>query len=559
MPQVDEWCGVLVQRLQLLQERGENVWPDGTVAGCYGFAHALYQEVIYNRLTAGQRVHLHRRIGECQEKAYGPQTGDIAAELAMHFERGRDYWRAIVYLQQGADNALQRYANAEGIEQLTTALQLLKTLPATPERAQQELDILSSLGPALTATRGYGAVEVEQTYRRAHQLCQQMGDARRLFAVLRGLAAFYQQRGELQTANTLAEQLLDLARRAQDPTLLLRGYQTHGSTLFYRGELALARRLLEQGMTFDQPRPHRSPAWRSGLNTSVVCLGHMAWDLWLLGYPEQALQKSHAALTLAQELSHPHSLAYASHFMCVIHQFRREVPLTQERAETVFSLSTEYGLAFWCAYGTIMQGWASAQQGQGEAGITLIHKGLAALRETGGELGRTYFLALLAETCSIAGHVTEGLGALTEALATMEKSAEHFYAAELHRLKGELLKAECGRSQSPSPPLCGRKLRCADVVAPCESSSFPPPTQSRRVRGAALHAEACFQQALAVARHQQARSLELRAAMSLARLWQQQGKHQAAHCLLTEVYAWFDEGFDTTDLREARALLAALA
>jgi predicted ATPase len=133
-PQVDEQCGTLVQRRQLLQERGEHVWPDGTVAGCYSFAHALYQEVVYNRLTAGQRVHLHRRIGERQEKGYGPQAGDIAAELAMHFERGRDYWRAIVYLQQAADNALQRYANAEGIAQLTTALQLLKTLPATSER-----------------------------------------------------------------------------------------------------------------------------------------------------------------------------------------------------------------------------------------------------------------------------------------------------------------------------------------------------------------------------------------------------------------------------------------
>ena len=170
-------------------------------------------------------------------------------------------------------------------------------------------------------------------------------------------------------------------------------------------------------MTFNQPQPHRSHAWRSGLNTSVICLGHMAWNLWLLGYPEQALQKSGEALTLAQELSHPHSLAYASHFMCVIHQFRQEVPLSQERAEMVFSLSTEYGLAFWRAYGTIMRGWASAQQGQGEAGIPLIHKGLAALRETGGELGRTYFLALLAEACGKTGHVTEGLGALTEALA----------------------------------------------------------------------------------------------------------------------------------------------
>jgi predicted ATPase len=357
-----------------------------------------------------------------------------------------------------------------------------------------------------------------------------MGDTPRLFAVLRGLAAFYQQRGELHTANALAEQLVDLARRAQDPALLLRGYQTHGSTLFYRGELALARRLLEQGMTGYQPQSHRSQAWRSGLNTSVICLGHMAWNLWLLGYPEQALKKSGEALTLAQELAHPHSLAYASHFLCVIHQFRRQVHLTQERAEVVFSLSVEYGLAFWRAYGTVMRGWASALQGQGEAGIPLILQGLAALRETGGELGRTYFLALLAEAYGKMGRLREGLDALTEALAAVHKATEHFYEAELYRLKGEVLLAQIGAEQRAQ----SIEERLAEV-------------------------EACFQQALTVAHRQQARSLELRAAISLARLWQQQGKHQTAHHLLAEIYAWFEQGFNTADLQEARALLMALA
>jgi predicted ATPase len=280
---------------------------------------------------------------------------------------------------------------------------------------------------------------------------------------------------------------------------------------------------------------------------------------WLLGFPQQGLLHSRA-VTLAQEIRYPPSLALPLAHAAWFCQFRREAPAVQAQAEALLPLATGQEFPFWRAMATILRGWALMAQGQGAVGIAEMQQGLAAYQATGAAMGQTYLRALLVEGCRHVGQVDTGLRLLAEILATVEKTGERVWEAELYRLKGELLlHAEYGRSQSPSPPLCGRKLRCAGAVAPSESASFPPPTQSRRVRRAALQAESCFQQALAIARRQQAKSLELRATMSLARLWQQQGKRAAAHQLLVEVYGWFTEGFGTADLQEARALLVALS
>jgi predicted ATPase len=318
--QVEEWCTALARRRQWLQADGEQSWPDGTVAGGYRFTHALYQEIAYTRLTAARRAQLHRRIGERKEVGYGAQARQIAAELAVHFARGRDAWRAVHYLHYAGENALRRSAYQEAITHLTTGLEVLATLPETPIRAQQELDLQIALGPALAATRGHAAPEVEKAYARARELCQRVGETPQVFPMLWGLWLFYDGRGELQTSHEL--------------------------------------------------------------------------------------------------------------------------------------------------------------------------------------------------------EVHEGLRVLAEALAAAHHSGERYCEAELHRLRGELL-----------------LLQSADQYA---------------------EAEACFHQALAIARRQQARSLELRAAMSLGRLWQQQGKRMEAHALLAPIYGWFTEGFDTADLQEAKALLEDL-
>jgi predicted ATPase len=320
--------------------------------------------------------------------------------------------------------------------------------------------------------------------------------------------------------------------------------------LFHLGELASAQEHLEQGIALYNPQKHRSRAFLQ--DPGVVCLSYAVFALWHLGYPDQALKRSHEALTLAQELSHPYSLGFALNWVATLHQLRRDGQLTQERAESVIVLSTEQGFPRWLAIGTILRGWVLTEQGQGEEGITQMRQGLAAHRDTGAELMRSYHLALLAEACGKGGQAEEGLSVLAETLAAVDKTGERYYEAELYRLKGALTLQQFN--------VQGSKFKV--------ENSF-----ELRVRSSESEAEECFSRAIEVARKQQAKSLELRAVMSLARLWQQQAarsesrntdhvsrtKLDEARQMLSDIYNWFTEGFDTKDLQEAKALLAELA
>jgi predicted ATPase len=345
-------------------------------------------------------------------------------------------------------------------------------------------------------------------------------DAPQVFSVLRGLWNFYLVRAEHQTAQELAEQLLTLAQRHQTLALLLEAHGALGISSFWQGAIAAARAHLEQASTLYDPQQHRAHAFLYGLDPGMASRCYAAQALWALGYPEQARQRIDEGLSLAQELPHRFSLAAALVYAAQQHQLRREEPTAQARAEAAISLSTEQGFPHWLAAGTLLRGWALAIQGHAEEGIADLQQGLAAWRAMGAKLGLSWVLPLLAETYGKAGQVEAGLQALTEALALVDQTQERFYAAELYRLQGELLLA----------------------------------------RSAAHHAEAetRFRHALDVACRQQAKSLELRAATSLSRLWQQQGKRAKAHALLAPIYGWFTEGFDTADLKDARALLHEL-
>jgi predicted ATPase len=263
-----------------------------------------------------------------------------------------------------------------------------------------------------------------------------------------------------------------------------------------------------------------------------------AHALWHLGYPEQALKRSQAAVALAREVSHPYSLAYALGNAAWFHQLCREPCATQERAEATVALSTEQGFAYWSAYGTIMRGWALAEQGKGEEGIAQMRQGLSAWHDTGTELFRPFWLARLAEAYGKVGRAEEGLKVLAEVLTTVSKTGERFYEAELYRLKGELT------------------LLAQSSVQRLASSVQTPQSTFRNLQS---EAEACFHKAIEIARHQGAKSLELRAVMSLSCLWQQQGKKKQARQMLAKSYGWFTEGFDTADLKEAKAQLEELA
>jgi len=326
-----------------------------------------------------------------------------------------------------------------------------------------------------------------------------------------------------------------LAQGTHDPTLLLWAHVALWFSLFRLGGLSSARTHFEQALILYDPRYHRSYGfvYDPGVNGLAV----LANVLHALGYPDQALMKSQEALALAQTLAHPFSLADALLFAARLHRHRRERRLTQERVEALIALSTEQGFSFHMPRGTILQGWALAEQGQNEEGIARIHQGLAALHTTGAEGERLYFLSLLAETYEQAGQAAEGLAAVAEALAHVQTSGDCREEAELYRLKGELLLK------------CKVQSATSKVQKSVESGA----------RSLESEAEECFQKAIEVACHQSAKSWELRAVMSLSRLWQQQSKTEEARQILADIYNWFTEGFDTTDLQEAKALLAELA
>jgi predicted ATPase len=533
----------------------------------YQFKHALVQDTAYQSLLKSTRQKYHQQIAQVLEKQFS-QTVETQPELvAHHYAEAGLAAQAIPYWQQAGQRATQRSANVEAISHLTKGLVLLKVLPDTPERNQQELSLQIALGGPLIAIEGYGVPEVGKVYARARELCQQVGETSHLFPMLEGLWVFSLNRGQLQMARELAEQHLSLAQRMNDPVHLLQSYYLLGLTLLYLGEFVSGREHLEQGVALYDPQQYRSLAVLSGVvDPGVICLCYVALVLWLLGYSEQALKRSQEAITLAQELTHSYSLAFALDQVAWLHQFRWEDQITQERAEALITLSTEQGFAQASAEGTIYRGWALAAQGKGEEGTTQMQQGLAALRATGTALGRPYWLALLAEVYGKVGKAEEGRSVLAEALAAVEKSDERWYEAELYRLRGELTLQEANQKAK------GKRQKKFSVVSSQLSVPSPQPlTPSTQVE-VDQEAEKCFLKAIEIAQRQQAKSLELRATVSLARLWQQQAtqsesrntnhasraKLDEAHRMLSDIYTWFTEGFDTKDLQEAKALLDSL-
>ena len=491
----------------------------------YLFKHALTQEVAYGTVLQAQRKALHEKTGHALEALYQENIDDHYSELAHHYSQSGNAQKAVEYLQLAGQQAVQRSAHTDAIRHLTTALDQLQALSDSAARAQQELALQTTLGPLLMVTKGFAAPEVEQAYARARELCEQVGDTPELFPVRYGLVQYYSSRAKLQIAYELGQQCLTLAERIQDPALFVVVRFLLGSTRYWQGEYAAAREHCEQGMTLYDPQEHRSMVFRYGQDFGVSCLVFAAWALWHQGYPDQALERTQEALSVAQQLSHPTSLVMALTCATVVHQLRRERPAAQEQAEAAMALCSEQDIPLFLAMGTILRGWALAEQGQGEEGIAQIRQGLAAWRTTGAELQRTNFLAVLAAAYGQMEQAEAGFSALAEALVIVGQTGERNYQAELYRLKGELTR------QSSIHSL---ELR-------------------------AKEAEECFLEAIEVARQQSAKSWELRAATSLARLWQQQGKQTEAHDLLAPVYEWFTEGFDTADLKDAKTLLDELS
>ncbi len=498
----------------------------------YTFKHALIQEAAYRSLLRRKRQQYHQHIAEVLTKDF-PNVAQTEPELlAHHYTAAGSIQLALSYWQKAGQQAVGQSANVEAMRYFQKALDLLETLPASLNRTRQELHLKVALGVPLLMVKGYASPDIEANYAQARELCRLLGQTPQLAPVIYGLWVFYLVRANYQTALELGQQLMSLAEQSpQNKTLRLEADQVYGTTYFYLGNLLKAKDHLEQAIKLYNPQTHGTEvSLHSGADKGVACLCHLTLTLWLLGYPDQALNRGEEALALAEELAHPYSIAFALSFLAWLHQYRGEAALTLNRANAAIALSHKQGFALLAAFSTILAGWAMTEQEQIEAGINQIFKGLADFKTTGAELGQLHFLALSAQAHNKADQIEEGLAVLAGALIVVKEKGERFYEAELYRLKGELLLQQLVLNPLSAAPQ-------NDIL---------------------LEVEACFKQAIERANKQQAKSLHLRAAMSLSRLYQLQDQAEQARQILETSYNAMSEGWDTVDLQEANSMSSNL-
>jgi predicted ATPase len=487
----------------------------------YTFKHALTHEVAYGSLLQERRRALHARIVDAMEKLYSDRLIEHIERLAHHAVRAERWEKAAEYLHQAGKKAAARSANPESITYFEQALEALKHLPEIRHTIEKVIDIRVDLGPALIAKSGFASTEVEENYTRARELCESLEDTPQLFPVLWGLARMHDVRGELRIGRDLGKQLLRVAERAQESALLLEAHHELWANTSMLGELIAARSHVERGFALYDTDKHRHHAFLYGGHDPGVCCGYHATQvLWLLGYPNQALQKNNDSLALARKLCHSFSITNALFFSAWFHQQRGEADLVQARIDEGLRIATEQGFPRWLPHGNFLRGWLQVEKDD-RGGITQMVTILSSQRaHTASGRWDAQCACLIGEAYKKIGQAAEGLNVIIDALMRAQRTECRYYEAELHRLKGELILA--------------------------------------RSTTEAQAAEACFRNALTISRGESAKSLELRAAMSMSRLWQKQGKRAEARELLGAIYGWFTEGFDTADLQAAKTLLEDL-
>ncbi len=495
---------------------------DGQLVSRYQFRHILFQKYLYNSLDEVVRVYLHEQVGTNLETLYGSQenAAAVAVQLARHFEEARIVDKAVHYLHLAGSKAMQLSAFQEAIAHLSRGLTILEVLPKSTQRARQELDLQLAYSIALQGALGAAAPGLENTLMKARELCQRVGNTSQMVQVLGGLAVLYYVRAEYRLAGDLAEEALNLARVAEDSVLISLCHWYQGFILFCLGEHSTAREHLRYVIDFYKPEQHHHPFISlRGSDAGLSALAYDACCLWCLGYPDQALKRSQEAISLAQALGHPFSLAdVLSYAGCTFNSMRRNSSELIKYAKELMELSRDRNLGGWYATGVRHMGEALVLQGGIQEGMAIIHEGLEGMRSEGVLLNCSETFGYLAEAQAKAGNLEKGLATVDEAFTFIERTEERYWEAELYRMKGELL------------------LKTGEET----------------------EAETNFYNAIAIARKQSAKSLELRAVISLYRLWQLQGKKAQAKKVLAEIYTWFTEGFDTLDLVEAKILLEDL-
>jgi predicted ATPase/class 3 adenylate cyclase len=503
----------------------------------YLFKHVITHEATYYLMPEGQRRPLHRAVAEWYEQTHAHDLAASYPLLAYHWQRALGdapsdpelINKTIDYMQKAGAQAARNNANPEAVRFYQDALALLARLPETPERNLRELEFLLALVGPLVVTRGPAAHVVREVYDRAYALAEGGAATPSLLPVLYGLIRFHVGRAEYQEARTLADRLVHLAESMGDAEHLGGShYAGVGYSLFNLGELATARAALEHAIALYDPDRHGHLAFQYGRDPGEGALDLLAIVLWVMGYPDQALERSAQALALAQRLKHPTTLGSALGYAAQLHVLRGEAQAGLAEADTLLTLATEHAAPVMSIGGALYKARALGALGRGAEGLTLFHEGLAIYQSTGAA-SNAQVLCPLAEICLQAGQIAEGLAAADEGLRVVVERGERWLEAELYRLRGELLLAQ------------------------------NPPAPKGASQEAHAEAERCFAEALAVARRQDAKGWELRAAVSLGRLRLRQGQRAEAQALVAGVYGWFTEGADTGDLRAARDLLAELA
>lgn len=496
---------------------------DNPLHATYVFTHALIQEAAYQSLTKRSRQSYHRRIAHTLSTAF-PDIAERHPELvAHHWTEANEMARAVSYWYQAGSRAAERSAHTEAARLFGQAIAVLQTLPETDERTRQELALRMSLGGSLIVTRGYGAAEVEQCYQRALALCRVVGETPRQVQAVLGMAAFSFMRAELRMARELGEQGWALSKQSAHRGRRRQVHWTLGQACFHQGEFTAAHEYFVLGLPLPTRQPSRAYVVQ---DPGVMLLAYLSFTELCLGYPDRAVQHCHEMLSLARSLRHRFSLAFALNAAATVHALRGTWEVAYVLVDEGITLCEEHGFPVWLAYGQVIHGWMGVQRGDGEGALEEVRSGIAAWERTGARVIRPFFLALQGQACRKLGRTADGLHAVEEALAIVAHGDEQFCTAELWRLKGEfVLRADAYR--------------------------FTPETVRQ--------AEGCFQHALTIARRQHAKMLELRAAISLARLWQSQEKSPEAHRLLVPVYNWFTEGFATEPLQRARLLIEQLS
>ncbi len=484
----------------------------------YTFKHALVQEAAYSTLLRGARQQLHARIARVLQDRF-PEIAIAQPELlARHCAEGGLAETAVDYWFTAGEHALRNSANVEAIRHLSQGLQLLETLPNTLDRKRTELRFQTTLGPAFLATRGWAAAEAEQAYRRAEVLCGELGDQSERFKIVSGLWVINQTRGDDRKGRELSDELFRIAEQQNDDALRLEARHSAWGRCTWTGEFAAAREHAERGLLLYNPAKHGTHHLTYvGHDPGVCAWAHSGLDLWFLGYPDRAAEDARQSVALAEQMAHPPTVAHALNYGVILHQLRRDKAMVQAWGERMALLAAEQRLALQEATATVARGWVLSTQGQAKSSLSELQQGLDACVNLGMRMFEPLHRALLAEAHLHAGEAQLGLDVLEEGLRFVSRSGLHFWESELLRVKGMLL------------------------------AHVSPDGQ--------YEAENCCQEALVVARRQRAKSLELRAAMSLARLWCDQGRREEARDVLGPIYGWFTEGFDTPDLQDAKALL----